>query len=190
MIISFTGAQSVGKSTLLKALKADEEFKDWKFEPEITRKLKKKYKLDINEQGNSQTQCLIINSHLENILKHKSNNVILDRCIIDGLVYTTYLKLTEKVDTDVYLYSKYMFDNLIYEYDIIFYIEPEFDIVDDGVRSTDVGFRDTIAKLMHECIYNRFYPLRNVIMISGTVEERIAQVKEAIKKLKEKRNKL
>jgi nicotinamide riboside kinase len=42
MVISFTGAQSTGKSTLLKAIQLDERFRKFNFVPEITRSLVKK----------------------------------------------------------------------------------------------------------------------------------------------------
>jgi len=55
MVISFTGAQSTGKSTLLTKMQTDERFRKFNFVPEITRSLKKKYKLDINEDGDEFT---------------------------------------------------------------------------------------------------------------------------------------
>ncbi len=69
MIISFTGAQSSGKSTLLSKMKEDVYFNGWSFEPEITRSLKEKYNLVINEQGDNFTQMITINSHVDNYLK-------------------------------------------------------------------------------------------------------------------------
>jgi deoxyadenosine/deoxycytidine kinase len=74
MIITFCGTQSVGKSTLLSALQKDERYKEWMFEPEITRSLKEKFGLNINESGDSITQLFVLNSHLENVVKHKNNN--------------------------------------------------------------------------------------------------------------------
>jgi len=79
MVISFTGAQSTGKSTLLKAIQLDERFRKFNFVPEITRSLKDKYKLDINESGDEYTQLLTVNSHLYNYLDFKGKNVVLDR---------------------------------------------------------------------------------------------------------------
>ena len=181
MIITFTGTQSVGKSTLLTALKADENYKDWYFEPEITRSLKEKFKLNINEAGNSITQLCVLNSHLENVLKHRDNNVVLDRCIVDGLVYTTYQYMTEKIDADVYIHAKYMFNLLINKYDIIFHIEPEFDVVDDGIRSIDTKFRNTIASLIREALPSYTGKL---VKLTGTVEERLAQINETLIKFK------
>ena len=181
MIITFTGTQSTGKSTLLNAMKTNEKYKFWKFEPEITRGLKEKFGLEINEAGNSITQLCILNSHLENVIKHKNNNVILDRCIVDGLVYTTYLYLTEKVDTEVYLHAKYMFDLLINRYDVIFHIEPEFEVVADGVRSIDTKFRDTIASLIREALPHY---KGKIVKLTGTVEERLNQIDKAVDEFK------
>lgn len=184
MIITFTGTQSVGKSTLLTALQKDEKYNDWKFEPEITRSLKEKFGVNINESGDSITQLLVLNSHLENVVKHKNNNVVLDRCIVDGLVYTTYQYMTEKIHTDVFLHAKYMFDLLIDKYDIIFHIEPEFPVVDDGVRSIDETFRSTIAKLINEALQSNCVNKSKIVKLTGSVEERLKQIDTAIENLK------
>ena len=44
MIISFTGAQSTGKSTLLDKMSTDDRFRKFDFVPQITRRLVKQYK--------------------------------------------------------------------------------------------------------------------------------------------------
>ena len=49
-------------------------------------------------------------------------------------------------------------------------LTPEFGIVDDGVRSIDVGFRDEIADLFEQYITTASIP---VISLTGTVEERL-----------------
>ena len=98
MIVAFTGAQSSGKSTLLNKMREDVYFKDWNFEAEITRILKEKYTLIINEDGNNFTQMVTIHSHIDNYLKNRNKNCVLDRCCIDSLVYTTYLSYSKKVD--------------------------------------------------------------------------------------------
>ena len=113
MVISFTGAQSTGKSTLLNKLEVEDRFRKFNFVPEITRSLKKKYNLDINEDGNEFTQLITVNSHLYNYLDYKGKDVILDRCILDGLVYTTYQYHTKKVSKEIYNYSEYLFKKLI-----------------------------------------------------------------------------
>ena len=65
MIISFTGAQSTGKSTLLN--KCKEEFGDkFVYFPEITRQIKSELGLAINEAGDNTTQTIIITEHIKN----------------------------------------------------------------------------------------------------------------------------
>ena len=85
MKIAFTGAQSTGKTTLLQAVKSNEEFRyKYEFIDEITRRMVKKG-LKINEAGGNTTQLLIMNEHIKNLLYQ---NVIMDRCVLDGVVYT------------------------------------------------------------------------------------------------------
>jgi len=173
MVISFTGAQSTGKSTLLSKLQLEDRFRKFNFVPEITRGLKKKYNLDINQDGNELTQLLTINSHLYNNLDYKGTDVLLDRCILDGLVYTTYQYHKKKIPVEIYNYSEYLFKKLIGELDIILYTEPDIPLVDDGERSVDKEFRETIVNLFEEAIDH--YKL-NVIRLSGSVDNRIKTI--------------
>ena len=55
--------------------------------------VRRKYNLPINEKGTDLTQLLIANEHLVNFLlpEHQNKNTILDRCIVDGLIYTKWL---------------------------------------------------------------------------------------------------
>ena len=90
MIISFTGAQSTGKSTLLNFCK--EEFGDkFVYFPEITRQIRAECGVTINEAGNNVTQTLIVAEHIKNMLKASQRDSILDRCILDGMVRVKYL---------------------------------------------------------------------------------------------------
>src|SRR6056300_236144 len=175
MRIAFTGAQSTGKTTLLNALKADEAFRyKYEFIDEITRRMQKKG-LKINEAGGNTTQLLIMNEHIKNLLYE---NAIMDRCAIDGVVYTHWLYKQNKVEKWVWDYSVDVFTHYVNNYDIIFYLKPEFDIVDDGVRSVDVSFRDEIVELFDRYIKHVRIP---VITLSGTVEERLNKFYSTIK---------
>ena len=55
MVVSFTGAQSTGKSTLFNLLKSSDRFRKFNFVCELTRTLKEDYNLNINEEGNDIT---------------------------------------------------------------------------------------------------------------------------------------
>src|SRR5210317_785821 len=176
MKVSFTGAQSTGKTTLLEAVKSNEDFRfKYEFIDEITRRMQKKG-LKINEAGGNTTQLLIMNEHIKNLLYE---NAIMDRCTIDGVVYTHWLYKQNKVEKWVWEYSVNVFEHYVNRYDIIFYLKPEFDIVDDGVRSVDVTFRDEIVSRFERYLKSVNTP---VVTLSGSVEERLNQFKETIKK--------
>ena len=174
MKIAFTGAQSTGKTTLLKELKRDPELSlKYDFRDEITRRMQRKG-LSINESGDDITQLLIMNSHIKNSL---IDNVIMDRCALDGLIYTDWMYGKGKVQQWVIEYAENVFNLLIDRYDYIFYLTPEFDIEDDGVRSTDIDFRNDIVDLFDH--YITIYKIP-VIKLTGTVEQRLNKIKETI----------
>ena len=176
MIISFTGAQSTGKTTLLNELKKWKEFEDYVFIDEITRNVSK-LGMNINEKGDDATQTAIMNAHIENL--KKGDNLILDRCSLDGVVYTHYLYLHGRVSRDTFDYARQIFTETCLKYDKIFYLKPEFDIVNDGVRSSSVQFRDEIADIFERYITEFNLGKWNVVELSGSVEDRL----EAIKKV-------
>jgi nicotinamide riboside kinase len=170
MIIAFTGAQSSGKSTLLNKMKEDVYFKDWHFEPEITRTLKEKYDVPINESGTCFTQMVTIHSHIDNFLRNKNKNCIFDRCALDAFVYTTYACYKNKESDALGKYAEYVFEQLKSKYDIIFYTDPSIPLVDDGVRSIDGEFRNKIIDLFE--FYMGEYNMTNVVRLVGSVDER------------------
>jgi len=97
MIFSFTGAQSTGKTTLLEHLKCKNLGNhSFEFIPEVTRLVRREYEVPINEGGDDMTQMLIMTEHIRNIYKGRTDNLIrsvnkiLDRCALDGIVYSHY----------------------------------------------------------------------------------------------------
>jgi nicotinamide riboside kinase len=180
MIISFTGAQSTGKTTLLNACKevyADE----FSFVDEVTRLVKREYNVPINEEGTDITQLFIINKHIENSYRvyDKPKGVILDRCIVDGLVYTGYLALEGNVSKWIVKYAKNVFDLLLPKIDKIFYTHPgDVELVADGERSVDLEFRKKIIDLFDLIFELHEEKFKNkLIILKGTVEERMEQIK-------------
>lgn len=181
MVISFTGAQSTGKTTLLnecKVVYGD----DYHFIDEVTRLVKRNYNVPINEEGTDITQLFIINTHIENAFRvydEQKKGVILDRCIIDGLVYTGYLALEGKISKWVFKYAKNVFDLLIPKVDKIFYTHPgDVELVADGERSTDLEFRRKIIDLF-ELVFEMYDDkLKNkIVILKGSVAERMEQIK-------------
>ena len=177
MIISFTGAQSTGKTTLLNELKKWKEFEDYVFIDEITRNVSK-LGMNINEKGDDATQTAIMNAHIENL--KKGDNLILDRCSLDGVVYTHYLYSHGRVSRDTFDYARQIFTETCLKYDKIFYLKPEFDIVNDGVRSSSVQFRDEIADIFEIYITEFNLGKWNVVELSGSVEDRLKAIKKVM----------
>ena len=67
---------------------------------------------------------------------------------------------------------------LVNEYDVLFYVSPEgVEIEDNGVRETNAEYREAIDKKIKSIVgmYRG-----DTITISGTVKERIEQVKNAV----------
>jgi thymidylate kinase len=179
MLISFSGVQSSGKTTLLKACK--EIYNDrFEFVDEVTRLVKREFNVPINEEGTGLTQCLITNKHIENVLRFReTKGAILDRCILDGLCYTGYLHIEGSVPRWVFDYTKNVFKKLITQYDVIFYTDPyDVALIDDGERSTDVEFRNKMIETFEQAIVSYNDLLENkLVRLKGTVEERMEAIK-------------
>ena len=180
MLVSFTGAQSTGKSTMLDMCCNHPVFRKYHCVPEVTRKVKREQNLDINEEGDNITQLFILREHLHN--HYLKGDALLDRCIVDGMVYTEYLYNDKKVDKWVYDYTQQLFKLLIPRLDIIFYTDSEdVPLEDDGERSVDIKFRDNIISSMKHYL-EREECKNRVVVLSGSVEERMKTILKTIKK--------
>lgn len=171
MKIAFTGAQGVGKTTLLDILEKCFKFKEpVDFVRNLTRNVAKSGH-NINGDGDDNTQLLIMQAHKAVIDNPRS--VVVDRCALDGLVYTTYLYRTGKVSESVYNDCLELFNEYIKGYDYLFYIKPEFPITGDEYRSAKEDYQKTIASIFEEIITAYNVP---VIQLTGTVGDRLATV--------------
>ena len=198
MIFSFTGAQSTGKTTLLKRLiEANKGVDNWNFPfefvPEVTRLVRRQYEVSINEGGDDITQMLIMTEHIRNVYGGKTDRLlrgihqIYDRCALDGVVYSHYLLDKGKISRTTYEACELIYKKLRNKYDVIFYTSPkDVELVDDGERSVDVHFREDIIDLFNLYLYsinkdNKDKP--RVILLEGTLEERLETIKSALDKL-------
>lgn len=189
-LISFSGAQSTGKTTLLNHLR-DKNYDESriKFVPEVTRLIHREYDLPINEQAGGLTQVLVNAHHVENVYRREPNHIevkILDRCILDGLVYTDFLASTHSTELLDWMYrvSRELCFDLMCKYDIIFHTSHEdVELQNDGERSVNVQFRDTIISMFDTYIdIARSHYNANIVTLKGTVEERLKQIDDTLKK--------
>ena len=127
----------------------------------------------ISGSGEDHLDCLQKRSvELEN-LDFKNKNVVFDRCILDGLIYTTYQYQTKKVPIEIYNYCEYLFSKLIGNIDVILYTEPDIPLVEDGERSTNKEFRNKMIDLFEEAIDH--YKI-NVVRLKGDVDTRMETI--------------
>jgi len=135
------------------------------------------YGLPINEQGNDTTQRLIMQEHIVNVFMNES--FMTDRTALDGVVYSKYLHENGKINDETMTFATDVFVRLYPKYDVMFYIKPEFEIQNDGIRSIDMDFRNRIVDIFD--FYFETYKLP-VIKLTGSVRERVEQVITACKK--------
>ncbi len=181
MLVGFTGAQCTGKTTLLKLLK-NQPMRDgvhvysdkWSFVDEVTRKVMKQGH-SINRDGDDITQLFILNEHLRN---HTTGvDMVLDRCILDGYVYSSVLSRMGKVSEWVTSYACELLNLLVPKLDIIFYTSPEdVPLVDDGVRSLNRVFRQDVIDRYEELFAKDYYWMDKVIRLDGNIEHRMETI--------------
>jgi nicotinamide riboside kinase len=75
-----------------------------------------------------------------------------------------------KINASTLRYVKDVFNKVWHSYDYVFYIEPEFEIVDDGVRSINKQFRDEIAELFEYVIEKENL---SMLRVKGSVRNRV-----------------
>jgi len=204
LLTSFTGAQSTGKSTLLAMCRdlliPDPEWasyggheleRRWVFIPEVTRLIKREFHVDINEQGSDDTQLLIMNQHLINTIQFKNNlksqghYYMMDRCIMDGLVYSKYLHNHGRIEDCTYDVVQSMFHRLLPSLDAIFYTHPEdIPIYDDGERSVNPQFRDEIIEIYDDIISGgESWIGHDFVVLKGDPKARMEMVIEKLQEL-------
>ena len=178
--ISFCGAQGTGKTTLFEAVKNDEMFKGWNFYSEVVRQMLEREEVVINENGNSQSQKKIFDAYNEILDKMFDNPSVSDRCIVDVAAYTSRLFDTcnpkdedyNKLSNEDFRERKEVVRRK-YELSLIVY----FPIVEDGVRSVDEQFQKDVDMKIQQFLKNYDIPY---ITITGSVEERLEQLKKVI----------
>jgi GTPase SAR1 family protein len=174
MKIGLCGSMSVGKTTLVNALKKFPQFKDYTFATERSKYLRD-LGIPLNTDSTLKGQTVFLAERASELI---NENLITDRTVIDVMAFTSAAKSINEADkTSFEEYAR----NFINEYDYIFYVSPEgIEIENNGVRATDAKYRDLIDLTIRQTINKHKDYLPKFDVISGTTEERIKHILEVI----------
>ena len=174
MKIGLCGTMSVGKTTLVNALKDVPEFKDYVTRTERSKELMA-MGIPLNTDSTVKGQAVFLAERASELMEE---NIITDRTIIDVMAFA-------KCSNSMYFFEAEDFcqfaSYMLEEYDYIFYVSPEgVEIEDNGIRETDADYRKMIDEEIQLLTTRYRHRVKNLIEISGSTEERIKSIKEAI----------
>jgi GTPase SAR1 family protein len=174
MRIGLCGTQSVGKTTLVSALKELPEFANYNFATERSKYLRD-LGIPLNTDSTLKGQFVFLAERCAELM---NENIITDRTIIDVMAFTKAAKSIDYYEAEAFCDAAY---KLLPEYDYIFYVSPEgVDMEDNGVRETDLKYRETIDDIIKLVLYRSNHKIKSLTELSGTTEERINKMKETI----------
>ncbi len=174
MKIGLCGTMSVGKTTLVNALKELPEFKDYMFRTERSKELMAQG-IPLNTDSTLKGQTVFLAERAGELMVE---NVITDRTVIDVMAFARASKSINSPDKDLFEdYAK----RFIKEYDYIFYVSPVgVEIEDNGIRETNVDYRDLIDYTISKILDEQKHRIKNLNTLSGSTEKRIEQMLEAL----------
>ena len=171
MKIGFCGTMSVGKTTLVNELAKLPEFKDYTFRTE-----RSKYLMDmgipLNTDSTLKGQLVFAAERASELLCDK---IITDRTVVDVMAFNA---LSNSMSGNESFHLNSALGHLINDYDYLFYVSPVgVKMEDNGVRETDLRYRDNINKKILEILDWREVKYTT---IQGNTEERIKLVKSVV----------
>ena len=174
MKIGLCGTMSVGKTTLVNALKNEPEFKNYTFRTERSKHLSS-MGIPLNTDSTLKGQLVFASERAAELMQE---NIITDRTIIDVMAFCELSKSMSKAEKD---HINGVLWHLIREYDIIFHIDDlSVPMEDNGIRETDKKYRLDIHEKISSILGMYRYMPGKVVTISGTTKERINKIKDSI----------
>jgi len=174
MKIGFTGTMSVGKTTLVNALKKLPEFAEYEFRTERSKYLRD-MGIPLNTDSTLKGQIIFFAERSSELFH---NDMITDRTVIDVMAFTRLAKSIPYFMADA---LNDAVSHLIREYDYIFYVSPNgVELEDNGVRAIDAEYRMEIDQEICKIIEKHKTKIPHFARLSGTTEERIKKLKQVM----------
>ena len=174
MKIGLCGTMSVGKTTLVNALREDFHFAHYQTATERSKYLRD-LGIPLNTDSTLKGQVIFLAERAAELLQE---NIITDRTVVDVMAFTKAAESINYYEAEAF---NDLAKNLLHEYDYIFYVSPVgVEMEDNGVRETDLEYRSLIDFLIGLNLRTHKHRIKNLVTLSGTTEERIAKMKETI----------
>lgn len=181
MRIVVLGPQNTGKSTFIEDF--IKEFPHYKTPVRKYRDVVSEKKLNINQLTTIESQKVIRDFLFDQLENNKSHNVIFDRCLIDNLVYTSVQYEAGVIPKWFVDETEEMVKDMIQSADMYLFIPTALSVplVNDNTRDIAASYIDTVNNHFLRILFDlsRKYHI-NVKVISGTREERVANVRKLI----------
>jgi len=190
MRIAICGCQGSGKSHLI------QEFLNrwpmYKKSEKSYRDLIKDRNISINQEGNEESQKIILNALIDEVQQTTGDFLIFDRCVVDNIAYTLWLNAHDKVSDKFVVDCKFLALQTIKLFDIIFYLplRKEITLQDKETRDSDPKFREEIDNIFKALVtsYEKgtgaFFPTEDcpaVLTLDGPPDLRCDQIRLYLK---------
>jgi len=170
MRIGLCGTMSVGKTTLVNELKKLKQFKGYEFATERSEYLMN-LGIPLNTDSTLNGQTIFLAERVAELMKE---NIITDRTVLDVIAFTNLAKSIDFKDKEYFEDYARVF---VGQYDYIFYISPEGTVMEDnGVRETDLEYREAIDDAIVSAMNTFGHRCKNVHMLKGSTVKRIEQM--------------
>ena len=165
---------SVGKTTLVNALKELPEFADYEFRTERSKYLRD-LGIPLNTDSTLKGQFVFLAERSSELYV---DNVVTDRTVIDVMAFT---RLANSIPYYIGDTLNEVASHLLREYDYIFYVSPKgVELEDNGVRTIDAEYRMEIDQEICKIIEKYKTKIPHFARLSGTTEERIKKLKQVM----------
>ena len=174
MRIGFCGTMSVGKTTLVNALKEIGEFKNYEFRTERSKYLSS-LGIPLNTDSTLKGQTIFLAERTAELILDK---IVTDRTVLDVMAFTNNANSISLLKAERFEEYASLF---LWEYDYIFYVSPKgVKIENNGVRETNSEYRDLIDRTIQGFLKHHSPRIKNLVTVEGSTEERIKIIQDSL----------